>query len=72
MNARYVIATSAKVDLKGVDQQTLEKASEPDYFTKDKKAQKEQKGEEAFFKHGEKPEVCLRNHWGYQLYKRQR
>src|SRR5690606_6883079 len=57
VNARYVIATSAKVDLKGVDQKTLEKVSEADYFTKDKKAEKEQKGEEAFFKHGEKPEV---------------
>ncbi|KAK2760733.1 hypothetical protein FQN54_001969 [Arachnomyces sp. PD_36] len=56
VNARYVIATSAKVDLKGVDQKTLEKVSETDYFTKDKKAEKEQKGEEAFFKNGEKPE----------------
>lgn len=54
-----MIATSAKVDLKGVDSKTLEKVSETDYFTKDKKAQKEQKGEEAFFKHGEKPEVRL-------------
>ena len=55
VNARYVIATSAKVDLAGVDEKVLEKASSSDYFTKDKKEQK--KGEEAFFKQGEKPEV---------------
>ena len=56
MNARYVIATSAKIDLKGVDEKTLEKAAEPDYFTKEKKSEKA-KSEEAFFKQGEKPEV---------------
>jgi large subunit ribosomal protein L6e len=56
VNARYVIATSVKVDLKGVDAKTLEKVSEPDYFTREKKADQEKKGEEAFFKHGEKPE----------------
>ncbi|MCJ1372343.1 hypothetical protein MMC20_003567 [Loxospora ochrophaea] len=54
VNARYVIATSTKVDLKGIDQQTVEKVSGEGYFTKDKKEQK--KGEEAFFKQGEKPE----------------
>ena len=61
MNARYVIATSAKVDLKGVDAKTLEKVSEPDYFTREKKADREKKGVEAFFKHGEKSEVGLRS-----------
>ncbi|WEW55816.1 60S ribosomal protein L6 [Emydomyces testavorans] len=54
VNARYVIATSSTVDLKGVDQKTLEKVSQPEYFTREKAEQK--KGEEAFFKQGEKPE----------------
>jgi hypothetical protein len=52
-----VIATSAKVDLSGIDEKTVEKVSEVDYFTKEKKSQKAAKGEEAFFKQGEKPEV---------------
>lgn len=56
VNARYVIATNTKIDLKGVDDKTLEKISEPTYFTKEKKSQKA-KTEEAFFKQGEKPEV---------------
>jgi Ribosomal protein L6e len=55
VNARYVIATNTKVDLKGVDDKTLEKISEPNYFT-EKKSEKA-KTEEAFFKQGEKPEV---------------
>ncbi|KAK2732691.1 hypothetical protein FQN57_002498 [Myotisia sp. PD_48] len=54
VNARYVIATSMKVDLKGVDEKTVEKVSNPSYFIQDKA--KEQKGEEGFFKQGEKPE----------------
>ncbi|KAI5302585.1 hypothetical protein KEM56_000543, partial [Ascosphaera pollenicola] len=54
VNARYVIATSSKVDLKGVDEKILEKASSSEYFVREKKAEK--KGEEAFFKQGEKPE----------------
>jgi len=54
VNARYVIATSQTVDLKGVDQQAVEKASKDGYFTAEKK--KEKAGEEAFFKHGEKAE----------------
>ncbi|KAF2435154.1 60S ribosomal protein L6 [Tothia fuscella] len=53
VNARYVIATSTHVDL-GVDKKLVEKISEKDYFTKDKAEKK--KGEEAFFKQGEKPE----------------
>lgn len=58
VNARYVIATSSKVDLKGIDSSTVEKVSAADYFTKDKKAEKKA-GEEAFFKQGEKPEVRI-------------
>ncbi|KAI9839897.1 MAG: hypothetical protein M1819_000089 [Sarea resinae] len=54
VNARYVIATSAKVDLSGIDSQTVEKVGSEGYFARDKKAEK--KGEEAFFKQGEKPE----------------
>ena len=55
MNARYVIATSTKVDIKGVDDSVLKKASESGYFTKDKASKKP--GEESFFKQGEAPEV---------------
>lgn len=55
VNARYVIATSTKVDLAGVDESVVKKASESGYFTKDKEAKKS--GEDAFFKQGEKPEV---------------
>ncbi|KAL4917642.1 ribosomal protein L6e-domain-containing protein [Aspergillus aurantiobrunneus] len=54
VNARYVIATSKRVDIGGVDSQALEKVSAPGYFTKEKKNEK--KTEEAFFKQGEKPE----------------
>lgn len=50
-----MIATSTKVDLKGVDEAVLKKASEDGYFTKDKEGKKT--GEDAFFKQGEKPEV---------------
>jgi len=54
VNARYVIATSKKVDISGIDAKTVEKVSEPGYFTSEKK--KEKSGEDAFFKQGEKPE----------------
>ncbi|KAJ5091746.1 hypothetical protein NUU61_006616 [Penicillium alfredii] len=54
VNARYVIATSKRVDVSGVDQKALEKTAAPEYFTKEKS--KEKKSEEAFFKQGEKPE----------------
>ena len=57
VNARYVIATSTKVDLKGVDSKALEKVSGDSYFAREKKSKKE-KSEEAFTKQGEKPEVC--------------
>ena len=55
VNARYVIATSQKVDLKGVDDKKLGDISQPKYFTGEKS--KEKAGEEAFFKQGEKPQV---------------
>ncbi|MCJ1444479.1 MAG: hypothetical protein MMC23_004981 [Stictis urceolatum] len=54
VNARYVIATSQRVDLKGVDSATVEKVGQAGYFTAEKK--KEKASEEAFFKQGEKPE----------------
>ncbi|KAI9673540.1 MAG: hypothetical protein M1829_004047 [Trizodia sp. TS-e1964] len=54
VNARYVIATSAKVDLKGIDEKTVERVAGEGYFTKDRQGRK--KGEEEFFKQGEKPE----------------
>jgi large subunit ribosomal protein L6e len=55
VNARYVIATSTRIDISGVDSSVVEKVSAPGYFTKEKKAEK--KTEEAFFQQGEKPEV---------------
>ncbi|KAL8826009.1 MAG: hypothetical protein Q9191_004062 [Dirinaria sp. TL-2023a] len=54
VNARYVIATSLKVDLKGIDGKTVEKVGGEKYFAREKKQEK--KGEEAFFKQGEKAE----------------
>ncbi|KAF1937711.1 60S ribosomal protein-like protein L6 [Clathrospora elynae] len=54
VNARYVIATSTSVDLNGIDEEVLNKASEDGYFTKDKASRKP--GEDSFFKQGEKPE----------------
>ena len=57
VNARYVIATSLKVELKGLDSKTIDKVSEKGYFTEGKS--KDKKGEEAFFKQGEKPEVSI-------------
>ncbi|KAL9072246.1 MAG: hypothetical protein Q9161_003719 [Pseudevernia consocians] len=54
VNARYVIATSSKVDLKGVDEKVVEKVGEEGYFTRDNAENK--KGEEQFFAQGEKPE----------------
>lgn len=55
MNARYVIATSAKVDLKGIDEKVVETVSKEGYFGKEKT--KKAKGEDEFFNQGEKPEV---------------
>ncbi|KAH8179841.1 ribosomal protein l6e domain-containing protein [Sarocladium implicatum] len=54
VNARYVIATSYKVDVSGLDEKKVEEVSQPKYFTADKA--KEKAGEEAFFKQGEKPQ----------------
>ena len=56
VNSRYVIATSTKVDVSGLDKSTLEKLAKPEYFAREKKSKKE-KGEEAFLKQGEKQEV---------------
>jgi large subunit ribosomal protein L6e len=56
VNARFVMATSTRVDIgKTVDKDVLKKISEPKYFARAAKDKK--KGEEAFFKQGEKPEV---------------
>ena len=52
VNARYVIGTASKVDLKGIDEKTIEKAGGEGYFTREKKEQKKA-SEEAFFKQGE-------------------
>ncbi|TVY50149.1 60S ribosomal protein [Lachnellula occidentalis] len=54
VNARYVIATSQKVDIAGIEQAKLDEISGDKYFTADKAEKK--KGEEAFFQQGEKPE----------------
>ncbi|KAK1975078.1 ribosomal protein L6e [Colletotrichum cereale] len=54
VNSRYVIATSYKVDVSGVDSTKIEEISQPKYFTADKA--KKQTGEDAFFKQGEKPQ----------------
>ncbi|KAI9677055.1 MAG: hypothetical protein M1817_006894 [Caeruleum heppii] len=54
VNARYVIATSAKVDLKGIDEKTIERVAGEGYFSRE--GGKKGKGEEEFFKQGEKSE----------------
>lgn len=54
VNSRYVIATSYKVDISGLDEKKIEEVSQPKYFTAEKA--KEKAGEEAFFKQGEKPQ----------------
>jgi len=61
VNARYVIATRTKVDISGLDSATLEKVSGEKYFAREKSSKA--KGEEAFFKQGEKPEV-----WNMKIY----
>ena len=57
VNARYVIATSYRVDVSGLDEKKIEEISQPKYFVGEK--EKEKAGEEAFFKQGEKPAVGL-------------
>jgi large subunit ribosomal protein L6e len=50
-----VIATSTQVDIKSVDKELVKKISDDKYFAREKGEKK--KGEDAFFKQGEKPEV---------------
>ncbi|KAF4464111.1 50S ribosomal L6e [Fusarium albosuccineum] len=52
VNSRYVIATSYKVDISGLDESKIEEISQPKYFTAEKATEKA--GEDAFFKQGEK------------------
>ncbi|RMY97748.1 hypothetical protein D0862_07900, partial [Hortaea werneckii] len=48
VNARYVIATSTNVPIDSIDKSTVEKVGKPEYFARDRKADK--KGsEEGFF-----------------------
>jgi len=54
VNARYVIATSQKVDLAGIEQAKVDEIASDKYFVREKSEKKA--GEEAFFKQGEKPE----------------
>jgi len=54
VNARYVVATSKKVDLAGIDEKKLEELSGDKYFAREKGDKKT--GEEQFFKQGEKAE----------------
>ncbi|KAG6319702.1 hypothetical protein E4U44_006781 [Claviceps purpurea] len=54
VNSRYVIATSLKVDVSGLDTKKIEEIAQPKYFTAEKA--KEKAGEDAFFKQGEKAE----------------
>ena len=55
VNARYVIATSYRIDVSGLDSKKIDEISQPKYFVGEK--EKEKAGEEAFFKQGEKPTV---------------
>ena len=55
INSRYVIATSYKVDISGLDEKKVNEVSQPKYFTAEKA--KEKAGADAFFKQGEKPQV---------------
>ncbi|KAI9790248.1 MAG: hypothetical protein M1816_005273 [Peltula sp. TS41687] len=55
VNSRYVIATSVKVDLNGIDESTVEKVATDGYFAREK-GKKGKQGEEEFFAQGEKTE----------------
>ncbi|KAJ6782008.1 hypothetical protein PWT90_10032 [Aphanocladium album] len=57
INSRYVIATSVKVDISGLDQKKVDEIAQPKYFTAEKA--KEKAGADAFFKQGEKPQRDL-------------
>ncbi|KAI2640511.1 ribosomal protein L6e-domain-containing protein [Hypomontagnella submonticulosa] len=54
VNSRYVIATSYKIDLKGLDQSKIDEVSQASYFVRDKA--KDKASEDAFFQQGEKPQ----------------
>jgi large subunit ribosomal protein L6e len=54
VNSRYVIATSYKIDLKGLDTKKIDEVAQANYFSRDKT--KDKASEEAFFKQGEKPQ----------------
>ncbi|KAI4863758.1 ribosomal protein L6e-domain-containing protein [Hypoxylon rubiginosum] len=54
VNSRYVIATSYKIELKGIDQSKVDEVAQAQYFIRDKA--KDKANEEAFFKQGEKPQ----------------
>ncbi|KAI1208818.1 ribosomal protein L6e-domain-containing protein [Annulohypoxylon truncatum] len=54
VNARYVIATSYKIDLSGLDESKVNEVAQAQYFTRDKA--KDKASEDAFFKQGEKPQ----------------
>jgi len=54
MNARYVIATSTKIDIESIPSDVLDKISKTEYWAREKDSKK--KGEEAFFQQGEKPQ----------------
>jgi ribosomal protein L14E/L6E/L27E len=60
VNARYVIATSQKVDLSGIDQAKVDEVAGEKYFAREK-GDKKKNGEDAFFKQGEKSEVRLQS-----------
>ncbi|KAL7629343.1 60S ribosomal protein L6 [Parahypoxylon ruwenzoriense] len=54
VNSRYVIATSYKIDLNGLEQSKVDEVAEAQYFTRDKA--KDKASEDAFFNQGEKPQ----------------
>ncbi|KAI1501762.1 ribosomal protein L6e-domain-containing protein [Biscogniauxia marginata] len=54
VNSRYVIATSYKIDLAGLDEQKINEIAQASYFARDNT--KDKASEEAFFKQGEKPQ----------------
>jgi len=57
VNARYVIATSQKVDVSGVDSKKLDEIAGEKYFAREKgDRESKKKGEAEFFAQGEKPE----------------
>ncbi|KAI5866838.1 ribosomal protein L6e-domain-containing protein [Durotheca rogersii] len=52
VNSRYVIATSYKIDLDGLEQSKVDEVAQVQYFARDKA--KEKASEDAFFKQGDK------------------